>query len=334
MLFNGTTLQDIAKRANVSKSTVSRVLNNKSIVNSDTRRTVLAAMKQLGYEPNSFARGLASGRSMTVGIVTQKFGSPFFDAIMQGIIQGFNDTEYSPIFADGEWDQNVVADAIRTLLGRQIDSLILLGCDLPTDQMETLRERLPMLVVGKELVGWKGQCLFIDNEQAAYHATQHLIDFGHRRIAMIRGIGTHQDSIRRYKGYCRALAEAGIGVDPQLVRDGDFSAQSGVLGISSLLATGTHFSAVFCANDMMAIGAQLSLHRHGLRVPEDVSLVGFDDQGEAAFLTPPLTTVRQPAVEMGVAAAKALMKLMRDEPCELPDLQATLQRRETVARLR
>ncbi|MEM6777200.1 MAG: LacI family DNA-binding transcriptional regulator [Planctomycetota bacterium] len=332
MHFKGTTLQDIAENANVSKSTVSRVLNNKSVVNSETRRTVLEAMKRLGYEPNAFARGLASGRSMTVGVVTQKFGSPYFDAILQGVIQGFTGTEYSPIFADGQWDQRVVSEAIRTLLGRQIDGLILLGCELDESHMIELQGRLPMLVVGRELASWDGQCLFIDNVMAAYEATNHLIEYGHRKIAMIRGIEHHQDSIRRHEGYCRALEDAGIAVDPKLVQDGDFSAQSGVIGVSSLLARGAPFTAVFCANDMMAIGARLALHRHGLRVPDDVSLVGFDDQGESAFLTPPLTTVRQPAREMGAAAAEGLMKLMQGETCRLPKLRATLQCRETVRR--
>lgn len=271
---------------------------------------------------------------MMVGVVTQDFGSPYYDSIMQGVIRGFSGTGYSPIFTDGQWDKSAAADAIAMLLGRQADGLILLGCELESSEMDSIRQRAATLIVGREYPGWDGQCLFIDNNQAAYEATKHLIDFGHRRIAMVRGIEHHQDSIRRFQGYCRALDEAGIEFDSALVKDGDFSAPSGIMAVSSLLASGTHFSAMFCANDAMAMGARLALHRHGLRVPEDVSLVGFDDQYESAFLTPPLTTVRQPAVEMGIAAAGALVLLMRGESCDLPSLSASLQRRESVAPMR
>jgi LacI family transcriptional regulator len=332
MAFKNTTLQDIAAKANVSKSTVSRVLNDKSVVNSETRRVVLEAMERVGYTPNVFAQGLAKGRSMTVGVVTQKIGSPFYDAIMQGVIEGFGGTGYSPLFADGQWVVAAAVDAVRTLLGRQVDGLILLGCDLGETEMNALRDRLPVIVVGREIAGWEERCVFIDNVKAAYEATKHLIDFGHRRIALVRGLDDHQDSIRRFEGYRQALSEAGIEFDENLTYAGDFSAQSGMLAVNTWLMRGSHFSAVFCANDMVAIGVRLALHRHGIRVPEDVSIIGFDDQGESAFLTPPLTTVRQPAVEMGRVSAEALVALMNDETFKIPALKAQLVRRETVVK--
>ncbi len=333
MKLSPTTIKDIAELAKVSKATVSRVINDKAIVNDKTRESVLEAMNSLGYKPNVFARGLASGRSMTVGIVTQNIGSPFYDAVMQGMIDGFSGTSYSPIFADGQWQESTEADVIRTLLDRQVDGLLLLGGDVPEEQLAELKQRLPTIVVGKDLPGWEQQCVYVDNVSAAYDATQHLIDFGHRKIALIRGIANHQDAIRRFEGYCKALADAGIEFDPELVLEGDFSAQSGILAINSLLLRGKQFTAVFCANDMVAYGARLALYRHGIRVPDDVSLIGFDDQAESAYTTPPLTTVRQPASEMGSAAAAALVKLMRGETFELPVLNATLQTRESVARI-
>ncbi|WP_339941591.1 LacI family DNA-binding transcriptional regulator [Novipirellula rosea] len=333
MKLNGTTISDIAARANVSKSTVSRVLNDKSVVNQQTRKVVLEAMESLGYQANAFARSLASGRSMTVGVVTQKIGSPFYDMIMQGVIQGFAGTGYSPLFVDGQWEESTELEVIRAVLGRKVDGLLLLGGDLPEQQLSELKERLPTIVVGKEIPGWENQCVYIDNVGAAYDATKHLIDFGHRDIAIIQGIKQHQDAMRRFDGYARALADAGIELDPGLVLEGDFSAQSGIVGISSLLMRGKSFTAVFCANDMVAYGARLALQRHGIRVPEDVSIVGFDDQGESAYVTPPLTTVRQPGTEMGAAAAAGLVQLMQGKPCVLPKLQAELKCRESVARV-
>ncbi|TWT84988.1 HTH-type transcriptional repressor CytR [Planctomycetes bacterium CA13] len=331
MKVNDTTINDIAERANVSKSTVSRVLNDKSVVNHKTRSNVLEAMKSLGYQPNAFARSLASGRSMTVGVVTQNIGSPFYDMIMQGVIKGFSGTGYSPIFADGQWEERTELDVIRTLLGRKVDGLLLLG-GFPGKELAELKERSPTIIVGRDLSGWEGQCVYIDNVAAAFEATKHLIDFGHRNIALIRGIEHHQDANRRFDGYSEALSDAGIKLDPELVVEGDFSAQSGILAINSLLMRGKSFTAVFCANDMVAYGARLALHRQGIRVPEDVSLVGFDDQAESAFMTPPLTTVRQPGIEMGEAAALGLVELMQGRSCKLPVLRAELQRRESVAR--
>lgn len=333
MKLTGTTIQDIAERAKVSKSTVSRVLNDKAIVNEQTRSNVLKAMKSLGYQPNVFARGLASGRSMTVGVVTQNIGSPFYDAVMQGVIKGFAGTGYSPIFVDGQWKQKTELEAIRTLLDRRVDGLLLLSGDYPEDKLADLKESVPTIVVGKELPGWENQCVFIDNFGAAHDATQHLIQYGHRNIAMVQGIPHHQDAIRRLEGYKQAIDDAGIEFDPELVLEGNFSAQSGMLAVNTLLLRGKQFTAVFAANDMTAYGVRLALYRQGIRVPEDVSLVGFDDQAESALTTPPLTTVRQPAVEMGATAAAALVKRMRGEVCELPVLHAELKPRESVARI-
>ena len=333
MSTSDTTIQDIADRANVSKSTVSRVLNNSSAVHQDKRSAVLEAMKVLGYEPNVFARSLAGGQSMTIGILTQNIGSPFYDAIAQGVIEGLRGTGYSPIFVDGQWQQSTESEVIRTLLGRKVDGLVLIGGDIPIKELNQLRDRLPTIAVGRQLVGWENQCVYIDNVDAAYRATMHLIDLGHRDIALIRGLKHQPDAIKRFEGYSQALADAGIEFDSELICPGDFTAQSGVLAVNSLLARNTHFSAIFAANDMVAFGARLALHRHGIRVPEDVSIVGFDDQAEAAFMTPPLTTIRQPALEMGTAAAFALVKLIRGEAYELPELPVTLQLRESVARL-
>lgn len=327
------TIQDIAERANVSKSTVSRVMNNSSVVDISKRRAVIEAMDALKFQPNMVARSLAGGKSLTVGILTQNIGSPFYDSVAQGVIEGLAGTDFSPIFVDGQWQQTTESEVIRTLLGRRVDGLILIGGDVATNELDDLRLQLPTIVVAREMPGWEHQCIFIDNEAAGYEATKHLIDFGHRNIALLHGVETQPDAIQRYEGYARALTEAGIGVNPELVYKGDFSGQSGVMAVNSLLARGVHFSAIFAANDMVAFGARLALHRQGIRVPNDVSIVGFDDQAEAAFMTPPLTTMKQPAVTMGRASVKALLELIDNKKPDLPKLSAELQKRESVARL-
>lgn len=329
-----TTIQDIANHARVSKSTVSRVLNKSTPVNEDKRTAVLEAMQTLGFEPNLVARSLAGGRSMTLGVLTQNIGSPFYDALAKGVIRGLAGSGYSPLFVDGQWQQSNEMESIRTLIGRRVDGLLLIGGNVPVDQLNELRQTLPTIVVGRELVGWENQCIHVDNVQAGYAATKHLISHGHERIALLRGIKEHPDAIQRFEGYVKAIEEAGIGFDSDLIYQGDFSGQSGVMAVNSLISKSIHFTAIFAANDIVAFGARLALSRHGLRVPEDISLIGFDDQAEAAFATPPLTTMKQPAVEMGEAAAQSLVKLIDNEEYELACIPVELQIRESVARLR
>jgi LacI family transcriptional regulator len=329
-----TTIQDIAKHAKVSKSTVSRVLNESSVVNTETRLAVEQAITALNYRPNLMAQSLASGRSMTIGIVTQKIGSPFYDSIAQGVIEGLNNTGYSPIFVDGQLHHSTESEVIKALVGRKVDGLVLIGGRTPVTDLEQLKEKLPTILVAREVAGWENRSVCVDNELAGYEATMHLIELGHRAIALIHGIKDQPDAIQRQKGYCRALEKANIVFNPSLIYQADFSAQSGVLAINSLLGSGVYFSAVFAENDMMAMGARLGLSRHGIRVPEDVSIVGFDDQAEVAFMTPPLTTMRQPAVEMGKSAASAVLHAIRDERFEIPNHLIELQRRESVARVR
>lgn len=334
MQDSATTIQDIAKRANVSKSTVSRVMNNSSIVNEEKRTAVLTAMQALNYQPSPVARGLAGGKSMTIGILTQLMGSPFYGMVSEGIVNELKGTGYSPIFVDGLWQAEAEEAVIRTLLGRKVDGLILVGGNVSEAWLNRLRERVPTLVVGRNLPGWENRSVFIDNFAGGYDATKFLIDAGHRSIAHVMGVKSHPDALDRRDGYRKALEEAGIEYNPDLVVEGTFVAQSGVVAVESLLMKGLHFSAIFAANDMMAFGVRLALSRRGIRVPDDVSIIGFDDQKESAFMTPPLTTVRQPAAEMGEAVANAMVKLLGGEAYEMPRLAAELKIRESVSRIR
>jgi len=324
------TINDIARQANVSKSTVSRVLNDSTPVNKEKREAVLEAMKEMNFEPNIFARSLAGGQTKTIGVLTQNIGSPFYDAISQGILAHLTGTSYSPIFADGQWKPEIGQAAVETLIGRKVDGLILVGGRLSLDELEGFKQRLPCIAVGREIKEWGAQCVSVDNELAAYMATNYLIKLGHRNIAHIMGIKEHPDSIRRLEGYKRALSEANIEPDDDLICEGEFNGESGVKAIETLLAKGKQFTAVFAANDETAYGARLALYRQKIRVPEDVSIVGFDDQRESSFVTPPLTSVHQPAGEMGEAAADALVKLINKQSYELPEFPPELIIREST----
>ena len=326
------TIQDIAAKANVSKSTVSRVLTGNTNVADDKQNAVLAAMKELDYQPNIFARGLAGGQSFTIGVLTQNFGSPFYDAILRGIVHGLNRSDYSPIFADGRWRAGAEQAALDTLMGRRVDGLIVVGGLSAGRTLAEIGAQVPLLVVARQVPELDDRCLFVDNYQAAYEATGYLIQAGHRQIAHIAGDQSHQDAVQRQAGYLQALVDAGLEPNPQLIVQGDLMSPSGVMAVEMLLTRGQPFSALFVANDQMAIGARLALFRHGLRVPDDVSLVGFDDLADAAFMIPPLTTVRQPALEMGEAASQAMLQLLKGASIDLPPFTTTLVMRESVAR--
>lgn len=326
-----TTIRDIAQKANVSKSTVSRVLTGNAYVAEEKRQAVQYAMAELNYQPNIFARGLVRGRSLTVGVLTQNFGSPFYDAILRGIIQGFHGSDHSPIFADGRWQPDAEEQALQTLMDRRVDGLIVVGGLSAADLLCQLAEQRPLIVVGRSIPALAGHCVAVDNVAAAYNVTQSLIEAGHRHIVHITGDLLHEDARARREGYIEALRDAGIVPQQGLIVEGDFRRQSGLLGVEMLFTRGQTFSAIFASNDQMAFGARLALYQRNICVPDDISLVGFDDQPDSAYMTPPLTTVSQPAVAMGQAAAQAILDLLAGKSVALSTFPTHLVLRESVA---
>jgi LacI family transcriptional regulator len=324
------TISDIAREADVSASTVSRVLRGTAKVTKAKREAVLSAVADLNYQPNVFARGLASGQSMTIGVLTQNFGSPFYDAILRGVVQGLYGSDYFPIFADGQWQPEIEQKALLAMMRRRIDGLIVIGGFLSAEELNLFAEQIPLIVAARDVCEFEENCVGIDNVHGSYLATKHLIDLGHRNIALVGGRMDHQDARDRQEGYLKALEEAGIEARQELIIEGTFRRQSGVLAVEMLLSNRNSFSAIFAANDQMAYGVRLGLYRRGLRVPEDVSLVGFDDEPAAAFMIPPLTTVRQPAVEMGLEAARIVLARLRDESVSPAQLTAELVIREST----
>ncbi|MBE2224915.1 MAG: LacI family DNA-binding transcriptional regulator [Anaerolineae bacterium] len=328
------TIQDIARKANVSKSTVSRVLNDTTPVAPEKETAVLAAIAELNYQPNIFARGLAGGQSLSIGALTQNIGSAFYDTIMRGIISGLKGSGYSPIFTDGRWELEEQQNSLQTLLERRVDGLIVVGGTLSGAALSKINEQVPVIVVARELEELQERCLFVDNQQAAYDATRFLIEAGHKQIAHITGEAAHQDTHRRKAGFVQAHADAGIELNPDLIVEGTFRRQSGILAVETLFTRGNSFSAIFAANDQMAFGARLALFRRGIRVPEDISLIGFDDQPDSAYMTPPLTTVRQPADLLGETAAAYMLQLIKKKPFTPPPFTTDLIIRESVALFR
>ena len=326
------TIQDIAKHAHVSVTTVSRVLNDSGYVSADKRQAVQTAIDTLDYKPNVFAQSLASGQSHSIGVLTQLIASPMYDLILRGVVEYLYNSNYSPIIADGYWIVQREKDSIQTFLDRSVDGLILLGGSLPHEEIIRIARQVPTFVIARNIPELADQSIPIDDFSGGYMATRHLIEAGHRSIAHIRGLVDHADAELRYNGYCQALKDAGIPEDPNLLVQGDFTEASGVLGVEILLTRGVNFSAIFAANDQMAYGARLALHRKGIRVPQDVSLVGFDDVSFSAYIPPPLTTVSVPAQDIGRLAAQYMLNMIRGEPVSIEQPPIKLVIRESVAR--
>lgn len=328
------TVSDIARLAQVSPSTVSRVLTGSSPVHPAKSAAVLAAIEHLNFRPNLTARALARGKSMVIGILTQSMASQFYGELAQGIEEGLSGSGYQCVFASGHWERAEEQAALDLLLAHQLDGLIVLGGDHPDADLLAINEQIPLVAVGRRIAGLEEHCMRVEHAAGAFQAVQHLIDQGHRRIAHVSGIAAHNDSRERRLGYEQALTAAGLPVDERLIVEGNFTEQSGLLALEALLSRGAHFSAIFAANDQMAYGVRLGLYRRGLRVPDDIALVGFDDLVGSAYTTPPLTTVRQSMLDQGRYAARGLLNLLADLPPALPPVATELVIRESTARIR
>ena len=318
------TLLDVARLAGVSAATVSRILNGTARVTADKRLAVETAIERLQFRPNFAAQSLRSGTTRTIGVLTQELESPYFTRGARGIEDGLQGSHYAPIVVPGHWNPAEELDRARLLIARRVDAMVILGGNLQDEQVSDMARALPIAITGRDLRAPNVFSLHCDQVEGACRATRHLIELGHTRIAHIGGPVQYPDAIDRRDGYMRAHSEAGLAVDPRLMVVGTYMETGGVEAMTQLLATGQNFSAVFCANDQTLWGARQVLYERGLRVPEDVSLVGFDDLPQSAYMTPPVTTIHQPIYEMGRAAAHLLLSALGATPAAtepVPDLR-------------
>ena len=328
------TLEMVAHEAGVSPSTVSRILNGTAIVSDDKKNAVDQAILKLGFVPNPVARGLAGGRTMSVGVITQAIDSPFYGAALRGIEETFEPAGYSPLFVSGHWNAATEMRCLEVLKSRYVDGVIVLTGRLPDETLSKFAQTIPVVVTGRNMKAAGLFSLNFDNMQGGKMATQHLIQLGHRNIAFITGSLEHPDSVERFNGYKAALEAAHIAFDPELVIQGEYHEVSGLLAVERLLDSSKQFTAIFAANDQMAIGASLALHRRSLRVPEDVSLIGFDDLPASLYGIPPLSTIHQPAYELGQIAATAMLQLLSDQQPNVVVPEPQLIVRESSRRMR
>lgn len=321
------TLEQVAAAAGVSRSTVSRVVNESPKVSADVVAAVHAAIEQLGYVPNRAARQLAGRRTMAIALIVPEetarfFGDPYFAAVVQGISRVLESSDYvlSLHLANPESPGDKTA---RYLLGANVDGALVVSHHTGDAFLASLAEVMPVVYGGRPLDRADGQSAFVDvdNVAAARSGIEWLVARGRRRIATIAGPVDMPPGVDRLEGWRRGVRAAGL--DDSLVAFGDFSLPGGARAMRELLDRGEPIDAVFVASDLMAVGAISALRSRGLRVPEDVAILGFDDSPAALSGEVAISTVRQPSVEMGEAMARMLLAMLRGEPVSRVRLMQT-----------
>ncbi len=306
------TIEDIARLAGVSRSTVSRVLNGQPNVRPSVRERVREVINSHGYIPQAAARQLVTRRTRLIGLILPDnahhlFGNPIFAQIAQGVSQVCTQQGYTPMLFIGRQDMDEQT-LFNLLRGRHFDGVVLISSDINDRCVFMLQEaRIPYVRVGHDPQGSDAFYVDVDNIEAARRAVEHLIALGHRRIAMLKGLVRDICTHARYEGYRQALAAAGLPFDERLVGDGDWSPASGYQWTQRFLALDEPPTALFSSNDMMVAGVTRAMQERGLRVPDDLAIVGFDDLLQTTMIFPELTTVRQPCIEMGACAAEMLI---------------------------
>lgn len=302
------TIRDVAKRAGVAPITVSRVINHSGYVRQKTRERVKAAIAELAYVPNTLARSLRSKRTNTLGLILTDITNPFWTTVARGVEDAASDAGFNVIFCNTDESEAKQDKYLRVLLQKRVDGVLLVPARSTAEPIEFIRKQdTPVAVLDRRVPDAQADVVRGDSEGGAYQLVRLLLSLGHRRIAMLsgpQGVSTAED---RVAGYRRALVEAGLDASAELVQHGEFTQASGYEMTQQVLTATLRPSALFAANNFIALGAIRALRDAGLQVPEDMALVGFDDLSPALVGDPFLTVAVQPAYEMGQRATEVLL---------------------------
>ncbi len=300
------TIYDVARSASVSITTVSHVLNDTRFVSEETRVRVLAAVERLGYRPSSLARALVRQHTQTLALIVPDNVNQFFAEMARGIENYGFAAGYNVILCNSGGDTSKELAYLDMLISKWVDGVIYMTADMHREHLQPLLDRrVPLVTFDRDYEGI--DAILLDNRHGGYLATQHLLSLGHRRIGCISGPDIGTRSADRAQGYQQALSDQGIAPSPELLLIGDWSYRGGWMAASNLLALPDPPTAIFACNDVMAIGAISYLHGSGRRVPEDVSVVGFDNIALSEFAAPPLTTVVTPIEGIGQQLCQMLL---------------------------
>jgi LacI family transcriptional regulator len=308
------TISDVAKRAGVSPATVSRVIHGASNVRPATREKVEQTIEELGYVPSAVAQGLRSKRTRALALVVPDITNTFWTTVARGVEDVAQEHDYSVFLGNTDEDPAKQLRYLDFLVSQLVDGVLIAPYDADAAHLDKLRRRnIPTVVLDRRIDGWEVDSVYADSLSGARAVVQHLIGLGHRQIAMVSGPAKTSTAEDRVAGYCMALTEAGIPVDPDLIQRGEYRSASGEALTHGLLDRGLAPTAIFAANNVLAMGVVDALEERGLRIPQDVALVCFDDLPNTSHLFPFLTVVAQPVYDMGVNAAQLLLSRLESK---------------------
>ncbi|HGF7364562.1 TPA: LacI family DNA-binding transcriptional regulator [Vibrio cholerae] len=325
------TINDVCKLAGVSKATVSRVLNETGQVKAQTREAVLAAMQQLGYQPNSLAQALATNTTNSIGLVLPHFESSYFGSILFEAEQGAQKAGKKLLVVNSKNSEQGEKEAVATLAAQRCDAILLYSRHLSEVQLLELQQQYPspLVILNRRLHHPQLHSFGLDQTQISKLAMQHLLNLEHRQIACITSPLVSETGKIRYQVYQQALHEQGIELNSSLVIEGDNTLLGGYQAMQQLLQQGISMSAVFACNDDMALGAMRAMHEHGINVPKQVSLIGIDNEPAAAFAIPSLSSVSLPIGELTQQAMSLAVEIANKKP---QDAQHRLYQGSLIAR--
>ena len=303
------TMSDVAREAGVSLMTVSRAINAKGEINPQTRARVLRVAEEMGYRPSNIARGLATRRTHTLGLVIPDVANPFFSDVARGAEHVAYAAGYNVFLCNTDEDPQRESAVLQSLEEKRVDGIVLCSSRLDDGELRMVVDRHPAVVlVNRELEENGAGVVLVDDETGGRAATQHLLQTGHRAVGLLAGPPASRSGHQRARGYRAALAAAGLPYQPDWVRACSPVVESGQAVAHTLLATHPELTALVCYNDLVAVGALQACADLGRRVPDDVAVAGFDDIVLAALVTPPLTTCRVPRYELGAQAMRLLLE--------------------------
>ncbi|CAG0947673.1 Catabolite control protein A [Anaerolineae bacterium] len=316
------TSQDVAKKAGVSIATVSRVLNDSPHVRPAARTKVLRAVKALNYQPNRTAQRLRAKQSKVIGLIISDIQNPFFTSIVRGIEDHAHRHGYSLVLCNSDEDPQKEQLYINVMRAEAVAGVIITSTLDSNPLLSDLRDhKIPVVAVDRRIKNQKIDSVCVSNALGAHAAVSHLIELGHRKIGLIGLPWTCVPGKERYDGYQNALREHGLSVSRQLIRIGDAKQASGHTCTLDLLKSQPSLTALFVANNLMTLGALSAIRECGLKIPDDISIVGFDDMPWASLLQPPLTAVAQPTYELGQKSAELLLARLNEPDIPVAHLQ-------------
>ena len=331
------TIKDVAKHAGVSTSTVSHVLNKTRFVSDDISERVMVAVNELNYAPSALARSLKVNHTRTFGMLVTTSTNPFFGEVLKGVERRCYEQGYNLILCNTEGDPERMKSTLDTLLQKRVDGLLLMCSELEEDAFDLFsrHQPVPTVVMDWGPIGFDSDKIQDNSHHGGYLATKHLIEQGHTKIGCLTGPLDKLPAQQRLSGFIQAMEEAGLDIKQKWIASGNFECEGGEEAFEEIRSHGELPTALFVSNDMMAMGVINTAHKYGLNVPEDLSIIGYDDIKIAKYITPSLTTIHQPKHRLGQMAVDTLLDKISSKRTsnQVIQLEPTLVTRNSVKQL-